>query len=59
MNDNQAFNSVISHMQKIEGAPNKPADLNTMPAPLRWFAYIAFGSMAIGGITVIIIAILT
>ncbi|MFF0830100.1 hypothetical protein ACFYU8_24820 [Brevibacillus sp. NPDC003359] len=57
-NNNQAFNSAMSHMQNIEGLPSKSADLNSMPAPVRWFAYFAFGGMAIGGIVAFILALM-
>ncbi|MGG4446959.1 hypothetical protein HPY28_18410 [Brevibacillus sp. HB1.2] len=57
-NDNQAFNSAISHMNNIEGLPSKQANLSSMPAPIRWFAYVAFGGMAIGGIVLFIFALL-
>ncbi|MGG4444163.1 hypothetical protein [Brevibacillus fortis] len=57
-NNNQAFNSAMSHLQNIEGLPSKSADLHSMPAPVRWFAYIAFGGMAIGGIIAFILALM-
>lgn len=41
------FNDVTEHYHNIIGVPNQKADLQTMPAPLRWFGYFLYGVMIV------------
>lgn len=49
----EGFNSVIEHYQKIEGLPNKRADLDSMPKWLRLFWYCVMTTM-VGGSLILI-----
>ncbi|MDR6550939.1 hypothetical protein J2736_002126 [Paenibacillus qinlingensis] len=49
-NEVPSFNSVTDHYGKILGVPNKRVDLRTMPKFLRWFAYLFYTILILGGI---------
>ncbi|MFD1956788.1 hypothetical protein ACFSL6_22075 [Paenibacillus thailandensis] len=49
-----SFNDVTDHYQSILGVPDKKADINNMPKPLRWFAYFFYSVIIFGALIFII-----
>lgn len=55
-----SFNSVTEHNHTILGVPRTGniENIPDMPAPIRWFGYIAFGAIAVGGVAILVIGLL-
>ena len=55
-----SFNSVTEHNHTILGIPRTGniENISDMPSPIRWFGYIAFGAIAVGGVAILVIGLL-
>ncbi|CAJ1314069.1 hypothetical protein [Paenibacillus nuruki] len=55
-----SFNSVTEHNHTILGVPRTGniENISDMPAPIRWFGYIAFGAIVVGGVAILAIGLL-
>jgi hypothetical protein len=53
----EPLNDVTDHYQKHMGLPNKKADLNVMPKPVRYFYYFVVGFVSIAFILFLYTAI--
>ncbi|MDQ1235231.1 hypothetical protein QE450_002729 [Paenibacillus sp. SORGH_AS306] len=60
MNTDSSFNSVTEYNHTILGVPRTGniENISDMPAPIRWFGYIAFGAIAVGGVAILAIGLL-
>lgn len=60
LNTDSSFNSVTEYNHNILGVPRNGniENISDMPAPIRWFGYIAFTAIAVGGISVLVIGFL-
>jgi len=58
--ENNSFNDVIDHFNKIEGnaANLAKADLKKLPKPLKYFGYFMFGFLSISILLMIILNLL-
>jgi len=52
-----SFNSVTEHYHTIMGVPRQPAEISSIPAPIRWFGYFGFGGILVGAATMLIVAL--
>jgi hypothetical protein len=57
LEQHRPINDVMEHRQQIMGQSMKPADLATMPAAVRWFGYFFLAFIAVGGLTMLGIAL--
>lgn len=48
------FNDVTEHYRNIVGTPSRRADLRSMPAPVRWFAYFFYSVIVVGFIAFVV-----
>jgi hypothetical protein len=55
--ENWRDHGTTEHYQKIMGAPNKKADLNAIPKPVKYFYYFIMGFLVIAFILMLYVAI--
>jgi hypothetical protein len=57
LEQHRPFNDAMEHRQQVMGQSMKPADLASMPTAVRWFGYFFLTFIAVGGLTMLGIAL--